>query len=939
MDEERQNLNSKTHQSYLYQDNINDPHVIAFSSFKYHQKGKGKIAQSVEPPRVQHQRGRKISCREIQLREKCDRISTTNGVSRKLLRVEIPCGNPPPFLEVHTHGQMKSEETTYKCKEKHEEDEREETEEAAKNSIMHRKEYKNIFVGRKNKAAMQSGEPSCSDMMDVSSSSLWSKRIESEVSLNSVSKDTIDISIPLWEKKGEEQQVDMKIEVTSKLSQKVNIMNRRRRTIRIVKLFNKNNSEEESLNNKREDNISTENCITKCDQRLEMNWKTSQNGKDEKRELRNFVTPISNDENRKSELPFNKIYRKYLENKNKRATEFVRNNRFHINTTEHDMSRGVIKKNDYDPHDIMKKKNVHRYFTPREISIPRIMKVNPKRKLLKHNRIASLFVQNDNLLVSNFKIYQNKERYKRVLTNVDNEHIKKRDILTLPKEPICLYELENYRYGLNRNTEITALTMGNDDINMFKYKNTWYELFFYNTYYNKEMLYNYLTTRVNFELMIKQMKDIVIVDTNTQHFSYPYMYNAYLIPPITIHQTENSLRIQKMTSDDSFLNNGSWIFFKGETPPHAERLHGIERKHRNMYYVNKCTSVQCPGSTFLSASQNGEGILVNHHSNENNIDHRQVGDPSVCSSNEDTILGEICIGSSHTSPFDPTSLYMTFENSKIEPFFPYICGDIFFLFHYYHNYLNSLVNHIKEERERKRFLLLRGGSIPSCKISAGVYTPTEQITRGEEEKRSTCVRKTCTHGIHNILCSYDKVYGHKCGKAEKNNPVRVTNVADVNNYKIRNFINTNLYNSIFRRIAEKNRQKIKKELAKDDVEIPIFLWVIFGGKDMKSMDSLNVVYKILRYATEIPPGEYERYIRKLKRRKIKKNWFSKSGSKFADKGKYSEKEESRRTKRRQTEQIGNFLFNNLRCCKTYGEGSPIDDVQKEKKKKKKKKIP
>ncbi|SBT77170.1 conserved Plasmodium protein, unknown function [Plasmodium ovale] len=971
MNEGRQNLNSKTHQSDLHQDNTNDPRMTAaFYSFKYHQRGKGKNAQSVEQPRVHYQRGKKISCRDIQLREKCDRISTTNGVSRKLLRGEISCGNPPTFLEIHTHGQMKSEETTYKYKEKHEENgkvekdevekdevekdevekEEVEKEEVEKNSIMHRKEYKNIFVERKNKTEMQRDEqPSCSDMMDVSSSSLWGKCIESEVSLNSVRKDTIDTSIPMWGKKGEEKQVEMKIEVTSKLSPKVNIMNRRRRTIRIAKMFNKDNSEEEGLNNKREDNISKENCITKCNQRLEINWKTSQNGKDEKRELTNFETSISSDENRKSKLPFEKIYRKYLENKNKHATEFVRNNRFHINTTDQDISRGVIKKNDYDSHDIMTKKNMHRYFTPREITIPRIMKVTPKRKILKQNRVASLFVQNDNLLVINFKIYQNKERYKSVLTNVDNEHIRKRDILTLPKEPICLYELENYRYRLNRNTEMTALTMGNDDINIFKYKNTWYELFFYNTHCNKEMLYNYLILRLNFELMIKQMKDIVIVDTNTQHFSYPYMYNAYLIPPITIHQTDNSLRIQKMTSDDSFLNNGSWVFFKGETPPHAQRLQGIERKHRNMYYVNNGTSVQCPGSTFLSASQYGEEDLVNHRSNENNIDHRHVGDSPFCASNEDIILGEFCIRSSNTSPFDPTSVYMTFENSKIEPFFPYICGDIFFLFHYYHNYLNSLVNHIKEERERKRLLLLRGGGIPRCKINAGMYTPTEHVARGDEEKGSTHGgkvhthggkvhthggkvhthggkvhthgEKIHTHGVHNILCSYDKVYGHKGGKAEKNIPVRVTNVADVNNFKIRNYINTNLYNSIFGKIAEKNRQKIKKELDKDNVEIPIFLWVIFGGKDMKSMDSLNVVYKILRYATEIPPGEYEKYVRKLKRRKIKKNWFSKSGSKFPSKGQDCEKETSRRTKRRQTEQIGNFLFNNLRCCKTYGEGN------------------
>ncbi|KEG02230.1 hypothetical protein YYE_02969 [Plasmodium vinckei vinckei] len=187
-----------------------------------------------------------------------------------------------------------------------------------------------------------------------------------------------------------------------------------------------------------------------------------------------------------------------------------------------------------------------------------------KKKNEKKN-LAKMYINNNNVFIKYLKIYKNENRYKKnIVSNISNLNIiSKRDILSLPDKPVYLYELDNYRFRLDKNIDTPALKVENEDINfLFKYKNTWLELFFYNNYTSREILYNYIIIRLNFELMIQEIKDIVIMDINTKHFNYPYIYNAYLIPPINVHDIDNSLRIQKVTSDYSFINNGSWAFLR-----------------------------------------------------------------------------------------------------------------------------------------------------------------------------------------------------------------------------------------------------------------------------------------------------------------------------------------------------------------------------------------
>lgn len=227
--------------------------------------------------------------------------------------------------------------------------------------------------------------------------------------------------------------------------------------------------------------------------------------------------------------------------------------------------------------------------------LDRTFKLRKKNKILGKDRIVKLFVDNDNVYIKDFKIYQNEERYKNVLSNVKDIEIMKRDILSLPENPLHLYELENYKCKINTSIiYIPALKIENEDMNLFKYKNTWYELFFYNNQNNKDTLYNYQIIRLNFELMVSKIKDIVIIDKNTQHFNYPYIYNAYLVPPIDVYQLDNSLRIQKITSDNAFINNGSWTFFRKKKKRNSYDIN----MRRNKYYIDNCSTIKAVKKNF-----------------------------------------------------------------------------------------------------------------------------------------------------------------------------------------------------------------------------------------------------------------------------------------------------------------------------------------------------
>ncbi|CAD2091838.1 conserved Plasmodium protein, unknown function [Plasmodium vinckei brucechwatti] len=568
-------------------------------------------------------------------------------------------------------------------------------------------------------------------------------------------------------------------------------------------------------------------------------------------------------------------------------------------------------------------------------------KKNEKKKL------AKMYVNNNNVFIKYLKIYKNENRYnKNIVSNINNlDIISKRDILSLPDKPVYLYELDNYRFKLNKNIDTPALKVENEDINfLFKYKNTWLELFFYNNYTSKEILYNYIIIRLNFELMIQEIKDIVIMDINTKHFNYPYIYNAYLIPPINVHDIDNSLRIQKVTSDYSFINNGSWAFLRKKKKKNINKKNRVENSTseknaphllymtRNKYYINHNFWSHLKNN--INPSRNGDirsnsnfdslstmhSFNINYSDNTHNFikeDEKTKNESKEifqCTENRATFLSnfqsdtnkekntvsdadnkslsnyntfffrnnnttKLC---NDNSLIDPSNIYITFTNSKIEPFFPYMCDNIFFLFYYYNNYLKMIIKTMLENDKRKKLIMVH-------QHIQNIREQNRQNNGNEKENNQQISNKTELNTIKEKTNDQESKYYLKFPIVlNKNNelpiknistvkgeitttPIKITNYTFMNNLKIKNSINDKMYNSIFNKIVKKNSEKIKKELSKESVEIPIYLWVIFGGKDMKSMDSLNMVYKMLRYATEIPPGEYEKYIRKLKKKKIKIN--------------------------------------------------------------------
>ncbi|ETB57662.1 hypothetical protein, variant [Plasmodium yoelii 17X] len=577
-------------------------------------------------------------------------------------------------------------------------------------------------------------------------------------------------------------------------------------------------------------------------------------------------------------------------------------------------------------------------------------KKNEKKKL------AKMYVNNNNVFIKYLKIYKNENRYnKNIISNINNlDIISKRDILSLPDKPVYLYELDNYRFKLNKNIDTPALKVENEDIDFFfKYKNTWLELFFYNNYTSKEILYNYIIIRLNFELMIQEIKDIVIMDMNTNHFSYPYIYNAYLISPISVHDIDNSLRIQKVTSDYSFINNGSWAFLRKKKKNIKKKSHienNINEKNvpnllhmtRNKYYINhnfwsrlrsninssrnydiqnnnnfdslstmhsfnmNCSDniqnfikeeekTKIDTKEFFQYSENRATFLSNFHS-DTSKEKNTVSDANKKSvSNYNTFF----LKNNNTTKLfndnnliDPSNIYITFTNSKIEPFFPYMCDNIFFLFYYYNNYLNMFIK-TALENDKKKKMLMAHQHIQNVRERNRQHNESKKENEKEKEKEKEKNPQKSNKTELNIITEKtndqenkshlkSSIVLNKYNELPTKNiltvkrkittiPIQITNYPFMNNLKIKNSINDKMYNSIFSKIVKKNSEKIKKELSKDNVDIPIYLWVIFGGKDMKSMDSLNMVYKMLRYATEIPPGEYEKYIRKLKKKKIQIN--------------------------------------------------------------------
>ncbi|CRG96343.1 conserved Plasmodium protein, unknown function [Plasmodium gallinaceum] len=724
---------------------------------------------------------------------------------------------------------------------------------------------------------------------------------------------------------------------------KEELINVKSPTIKFIKLDKRNNKKEnnfladiynlkcvkKSKNEEREDELINYNFVEKKKEKKDDNF-------------------LSYNKDNKKKIIYNRIYKNYLKNKNKATCEFIKKNSFYS-------KQSIIEKFLYFRKDVENKKNKEEYLNSNEIkyskdslhkekseyfnSIQDIyhlneLKIKKKMKNLKKNRIAKLFVDNDNIYVKDLKIYTNEKRYKNVISNVSNIKITQREILSLPQNPVHLGELENYKCKLNRSIEIPALKIESEDINLFKYKNTWYELFFYNNTNNKETLYNYLIMRLNFELMINQVKDIVIIDKNTEHFNYPYIYNAYLIPPINVHEVENSLRIQKITSDNSFINKGSWNFLKikNESNSSIKMLSNSDyidmydsfcstKKNlyiplKNYHSSNKDAKIYTSIYNEINQNKNNLESIIDDNGKErkkehvssflennireknelevekeikrnkvkidkNNIYYNEKNESMNNNLLSDTQYKKVVFLDSllYNAPY----VYMTFANSKIEPIFPYICENIFFLFEYYYNYLNNSIKHLKENSLKNKLVVPNKNEnkdiniIDKTKIinSSREYMKEDNIKEFVDIKNNS-IRKNLLNNKLNSISDYK----------EKYDSINKTNSVDINNFKIRNFINSKLYDSIFNKIRDKNTKKIKKNLDKEDVEIPIYLWIVFGGKDMKSMDSLNIVYKILRYATEIPPVEYEKYVRKLKRVKIKKNQKDNSNDNLCADGKF-----------------------------------------------------
>ncbi|ANQ08308.1 Uncharacterized protein PCOAH_00026310 [Plasmodium coatneyi] len=558
----------------------------------------------------------------------------------------------------------------------------------------------------------------------------------------------------------------------------------------------------------------------------------------------------------------------------------------------------------------------------------------------KKNKLVKLFLEGNNVYVENLKVCPREERKKHVLSNWKSAKITERPILSLPNEPIPLSDLESHKYKVTNNLHVPRVRTEKEDIHFLKFKNTWYELLFYTSSggsRSRESLYNHMLMRLNFELLVQPIKDIVLVDQNTLSFSYPYIYNAYLVPPLDVHDTGNSLRIQKATSDHALINNGSWVFFKKEEKGKGHRkkmergtptgggVNGVNgngitdrpanyliNMRRNRYFVDKC-SFRCAKKSYLVSLKSApsspvdltkggidpplfeqptggitlsrdittekvrkaktlpiggksledvvpiSGAKQNYRRNAH-TNGRQVGNLIKRDSlkrgttvKDDTTTEKSNIGQGNVSPpsnslFDCSCVYMTHVNSNIEPVFPYTCKNIFFLFQYYHNYLNGVIRYFREDKVGRGLLRAhrKGETLPPP-VPPLISSLTSPLTSSPTSPN---------------------------GQGSK-----TANIPNVNNFKIRNLINAKLYDSVFSYVKKKNLEKVKAYNTEGgrrrSPQVPIFLWVIFGGKDMKSIDSLNTVYKILRYATEIPPSEYMRYVAKLERRKIKKNLHTK----------------------------------------------------------------
>lgn len=58
--------------------------------------------------------------------------------------------------------------------------------------------------------------------------------------------------------------------------------------------------------------------------------------------------------------------------------------------------------------------------------------------------------------------------------------------------------------------------------------------------------------------------------------------------------------------------------------------------------------------------------------------------------------------------YDCSCIYMTFSNSKLEPVYPYISNNLFFLFEYYYNYLVNMIKNVKLNKIKYKSILPKG---------------------------------------------------------------------------------------------------------------------------------------------------------------------------------------------------------------------------------------
>ncbi|KJP90188.1 hypothetical protein AK88_00036 [Plasmodium fragile] len=517
------------------------------------------------------------------------------------------------------------------------------------------------------------------------------------------------------------------------------------------------------------------------------------------------------------------------------------------------------------------------------------------------NKLVKLFREGYNVYVENLKVCPREERTKHVLSNCNSAKIKERPILSLPTEPIPLSDLENHKYKAMNNLHVLRASTEKEDVHFLKFKNTWYELFFYTSSggsKNRESLYNYMLMRLNFELLVQPIKDIVVVDQNTESFTYPYIYNAYLIPPVDVHDTENALRIQKATSDHVLINNGSWVFFKKEEKGKGHKgtqrgtstgaVNGVGgsaisgrpanyfiNMRRNRYFVDKC-SFRCAKKSYVASLKSVPSVPVDL--TKRGIDSPLCGQTtrgSITLSNDITAEK---VKKANTLPVwgkSPTGRVVGRSGEKP--------GDR----HDTQVKARHMKNLIKMDS------LERGTTVRDDTRTDKSHSGQRNVTPPSNSLFDcSCVYMTHVNSniepvfpytCKNIFFLFQYYYNYLNGVVSSPNEggSKRATFADVNNFKIRNLMNCKLYDSVFSDVKKKNLEKVKEytEGRKGSTQVPIFLWVIFGGKDMKSIDSLNTVYKILRYATEIPPSEYVTYLAKLERRKIKKNLHTKCSKK------------------------------------------------------------